>query len=220
MISDDEPSETQIQVPVYVLERPGLVDWGDYGDILIGGMAARNEETGLLELERIGPFIPPITDAGLRALIVTDDFRKQLESSGLLGITFRPVVKKRIVHLEWENWDWNAEEPEEYPETGEPEDYILGRPHSPELAQQMGDLWELYLEEHAVTTRTGTNFLDTTIYLELASWDGTDVFRATGVLHNFVSSRAKTWLQATIPRWVSFRALQTESGRAVITVTF
>lgn len=114
--------------------------WGDYGRILLSGMTAHQERTpeGLLRLERTGPFVPPVSMPGLGDLLVTDAFRARLEESPLAGLGFRPVEKTRIVRLEWEHWDQDDFEPEEYPDSGEPEDYILSRPHDPELAARIG----------------------------------------------------------------------------------
>jgi len=180
---------------VFYLLPTNISDWGDYSDILISGMADRTQgHDGLLQLERTGPFVPPISFPGLGDVVITDTFRHLLEGSGLTGFTFRPVIKKHIVFLEWEKWGLTATEPEEYPESGEPEDYILSRPHSPEAATQTGDLWEVCLEEHAKHVP----------YQGLANWDGTDWFRAKGVLHIYVSERAKRWLEETASRWVTF----------------
>jgi hypothetical protein len=55
---------------------------------------------GLLQLERTGPFVPPVTLTGLEDLLVTDAFRSRLEHSPLAGTGFRPVQKTRIVRLE------------------------------------------------------------------------------------------------------------------------
>src|SRR5215469_4892002 len=100
-------------------------EWGDYGHILQHGMAAHlPREGGLLSLERTGPFIPPITLPGIGEIVLTSAARKSLESSGLTGFDFRPVRKVLTVELHWENWNLNAEEPEQFPESGEPEDYI------------------------------------------------------------------------------------------------
>ncbi len=79
-----------------------------------------------MQLKRSGPYIPPITFPGLRGFVLTSDAKLKLESSGLSGYTFKPVDKKLIVELRWEDWDLNASEPASYPDTGEPEDYILG----------------------------------------------------------------------------------------------
>src|SRR5215831_13815583 len=105
-------------------------DWGDYGHILQHGMTAhRKKVDDILQLERTGPYIPPITMPGIGDVVLTSAAKLLLESSGLSGCSFRPVSKVLIVELHWETWDWNAEEPEQFPESGEPEDYILGQPH-------------------------------------------------------------------------------------------
>ena len=141
------------QSHIYALDASRM-PWGDYGCILLSGMTSHLErQNGLLQLERTGPFVPPISLPGIADIVVTNDFKHLLEGSGLTGFTFQPVIKKHIVFLEWEKWDKKSEEPLEYPGTGEPEDYILERAHSPELAQQIGDLWELCLEECAEVER-------------------------------------------------------------------
>ena len=116
--------------------------WGDYGRILYHGMsmhAPRSE--GRIRLERTGPDIFPITFP--IDVVVTDEFRRAFEKSGLRGVQFRPIIKHRIVELDWISWDTTEDEPPELPESGEPEAYILGRPHSPKAAAAMPELWEL-----------------------------------------------------------------------------
>jgi len=172
---------------IYRLEGPPSV-WGDYGDILLAGMTAHlGRQDGLLQLERTGPFVPSISFPGIGDIVVTDNFKKSLENSGLTGFTFQPVIKRRIVFLEWEKWDGTADEPAEYPGTGEPEDYILDRSHSPELAQQIGEIWEVCLAEYAA--------------LEEAH---VDWFRRADMRYIFVSASAMTWLEKTVSQWVSF----------------
>ncbi len=191
---------------LYILGAPPL-PWGDYSDVLIAGMTSHLERIkGLLQLERTGPFVPPIVLAGVGDVVVVDAFKHTLEASGLTGISFRPVIKKRIVRLDWETWDITAAEPQEYPDTGEPEDYILLKPHDQDLAMQIGNLWEIVLGEHARTERVrhelGTG--DEMIYLIRSSWDGTDWFRAEGVSVVYISDKAKHWLEETVPGWINF----------------
>jgi hypothetical protein len=207
---------------IYIL-RHIEVPWGDYGAMLLSGMTAHlPRKNGLLQLERPGPFVPPLSLTGINDIVVTDAFKKQLEGSGLSGFAFQPVIKARIVHLEWEKWDRTVEDPKEYPETGEPEDYILGRPHSPETAEQIGGLWELCLEEHAEVERVPRDPSEwglvkwapwdssVDIYMVLSSWDGTDLFRAKTVGYTYASEGAKTWLEQTVPEWVSFELALTK----------
>jgi hypothetical protein len=114
-------------------------DWGDYGDILQHGMTAHLERVGgRLALERTGPYIPPITLPGIGDIVVTSNARALLESSGLSGLSFLCVEKVLIVELHWEAWDLSAAEPAQFPESGEPEDYILGNPTAKERLRQ----WE------------------------------------------------------------------------------
>ena len=92
---------------VYTLTRPAA-PWGDYGSVLIYGMSMHLPRVaGLIQLERTGPFVPPITQPGLE-IVVTDAFKARLEASGLTGFGFQPVLKRDIVQLEWERWDREA----------------------------------------------------------------------------------------------------------------
>lgn len=114
-------------------------DWGDYGHILQHGMCSHvSGYEGPLQIERTGPYVPPITLPGIRNVILTTPSKQLLDSSGLTGFSFRPVKKALTVELHWETWDWSAEEPEEFPESGEPEDYILGQPDSPKASAALG----------------------------------------------------------------------------------
>lgn len=177
---------------IYTLEEPDA-PWWDYGGVLVSGITSRLPRIdGLLQLERTGPFVPPIVLASGVDLVVTDPFRVALENSGLSGVSFRPVYKRHIVHLGWETWDLNAAEPAIYPESGSPEDYIIARPHSAELARQIGELWEIVLEEHA-------RFV---LYAGISNWDGTDWFLAGGTAASFVSESAKEWLTSHARQWI------------------
>jgi hypothetical protein len=170
----------------YILDGPEA-PWGDYGHILLRGMTSHLErKNGLLQVERTAPFVPPISFSGCGNVIVTDDFKRKLQASQLSGLSFLAAEKTRIVHLEWEKWDWSKDDPEVYPESGEPEDYILERPHSPELAEQIGSLWEVCLAPHD-------------------EQDGLDFFRGKTVLYVYVSEQAKAWLQVAVPQWVHFK---------------
>src|SRR5437588_831065 len=79
--------------------------WGDYGAMLLSGMTSRPDTQGRLPVERTGPFVPPITIAGVSDVIVTDSFRALLEQSGLRGLEFRETVLKRVVRVDWRRWD-------------------------------------------------------------------------------------------------------------------
>jgi hypothetical protein len=145
-------------------------------------------KNGLIQLERTGPFVPPISFPGIADVVVTDSFRTALEGSGLTGFTFQPLIKARIVDLDWSAWDQLSSDPPVYPSSGEPEDYILERPHSEEMAARIGDLWEVCLEAHDPVERV---------------WEiGIDWF--CGRTELWVSERAKDWLQRQAGRWIAF----------------
>ena len=134
-----------MKLELFLIRKADL--WGDYGDVLTSGYAAREPATCNLLLNRSGPFVPPISfpDSNFgRVLVVTDSLRQQIEAETFGSIGFKPVVKERIVHLpyEWEKWDRNADLPRVIPEGGEPENYIMDQSHSDEIAAQMPILWE------------------------------------------------------------------------------
>jgi hypothetical protein len=179
--------------------------WGDYGDILHHGMAAHSARIDEgLALERTGPFIPPITLPGIGDIILTDRARKLLESSGLTGFTFRPVEKKLIVEVHWENWDLNEELPPEIPETGEPEDYILGQPHSPATATALGELWEVCIPITAVVLRPAKVNSYRDLQLDLNTWNGSDLIRGHGYGSPLFSERAQLWFSERWGEYVKF----------------
>ena len=171
--------------------------WGDYDDVLIHGMTSRDEESGGLSIHRTGPYVPPISFPGIDEIIVTDDFRLQLTQSDLLGLSFLFVKKKHIVQSDWHEWNKNAEEPNFYPASGEPEDYILDQPDSRQCAEEMPCLWELNIDRVA-------HFNRDEMCLAFQSWQGQDVFRASGVRYNFVTEKAKIWLENVVPDCANF----------------
>jgi len=205
------------QTKFYLLRGRQL--WGDYGHVLIHGFAGpREEQDGILELERTGPFIPPITLPwpANQNLIVTDDFRKQLETAEELGrLHFRRVIKKRIVELPWHQWDLRADDPEEYPESGEPDDYLLDRSHSPAIAATIGELWQVILNDGGeIDTDVQRTPWDYDVRVHIDTWNGDPIFwgkhpEADPDLGRWiiVTDRAKRWLEEKAGEWVRFQEL-------------
>src|SRR5215470_6346627 len=119
----------------------GAAPWGDYGDILWNGWTEETLKRGqsIILVSRTGPFVPPITLPFGRVL-VTDDFREKLSTQAFSGLSFEPVEYQKVVHIAWEQWDANAQEPAFYPDTGEPEDYLFEGAHDGQLAAAMPKL--------------------------------------------------------------------------------
>ena len=162
---------------------------------------------GLIQLERTGPYIPPLTQPGLD-VVVTDALRIRLQGSGLTGPAFQPVIKRHIARLAWEHWDRSAGEPPEYPESGEPEDYILARPHDEQAAHEVGTLYEMLAPPIARVERTG-RFPNESILLVADSARGMDIFRAEGVGFVYVSERARAWLTDAAGEWLDLTPVAT-----------
>jgi len=189
---------SQAKAMFYVLRKPDA-PWGDYGDILMHGMSAHLPRSdNRIQLERTGPFVPPITFPGIGDIVVTDEVRSSLESQAFKGVTFRPVVKARIVRLDWHLWEKAAEEPEAYPESGEPEDYILQMEHSTEVSRAIGLLWEV--------VPTGVPDLQLNGgYLVLERHPGADLCaNAPFPGYLFASPRLKDWFAENLGDWVRF----------------
>lgn len=172
--------------------RGGEPPWGDFGNILIRGMSRRLGRTdggkGAIQLERTGPFVPPITFPSGN-LVVTDLMKIEMEKAGFRGVSFRRVVLAKVVELPWHTWDLKADNPPVLPEDGEPESYILDGVHSPSLAKQMGPLWEVEMVEGEKDDPAVA---------------GNDLFSGVGVRRTYVTQRARRWFEEYYPEWTSF----------------
>ena len=180
--------------------------WGDYGHILQHGMAAHLPRAdGRLALERAGPYIPPITLPGIGDIVLTSEARKLLESSALSGFSFLPVEKTLVVELHWETWNLGAEQPAEFPESGEPEDYILGRPHNPKAATELGELWEIVVPSTATVLRPRSAVSSyKELRIDRSTWNGSDLFRGEGYGSMLFSERARDWFCEHWEKYVQF----------------
>jgi hypothetical protein len=180
----------------YVLES-GTAPWGDYGDILWSGFTEEGDEPGqpTILVSRTGPFVPPIT-VPFGRVIVTDEFRQKLLAERFSGLSFDPVGYRKVVRVAWEQWNAKAQDPPFYPETGEPEDYLLGGAHDEQLAATMPRLWAWSVLPTPGLQVQGSN----TFRRELHP--GTDVAREYFIV--WISERLKLWLAETAGKWLSF----------------
>lgn len=175
--------------------------WGDYGGVLVNGLIEATKSIGLqvIRVSRTGPYVPPLTQPfGL--IIVTDEFRRELEASQLTGFGFLQTQYGKVIRLDWQTWSTDTDEPMSYPETGEPEDYILGRPHDPTLLAQMPRLWALAVRPTSELQVQGTRSFRADRH------PGTDIAREFALY--WVTERMKTWLErSSAGRWITFRSM-------------
>ena len=178
--------------------RNAPAPWGDYGRMLVSGMATRAEDC-VLEVERVGPFVPPIDMwSSEDAPIVTDAFRRSIEASGLRGACYREVRKARVVRIDWRGWNRTSGRPERLPSGAHPDSYVTGGEHDPALATEMGPLWEIYAEEAPEETDA-----------DFARAPGYHCLAESGVV---VSDRAQKWLATHAAEWIRTQRLDPKPG--------
>jgi len=158
---------------------------------------------GRLQVERTAPDVPGIALSGIGDVIVTSTVRARIESAALSGCTFATVDKSKIVRVSWADWDVTAELPPVLPESGEPEDLILAQEHDQNLSDQVGQLWELVVQDLAEVERNPSppgRFH----YRFIVSSQGRplpDFFRASNMRYVFISKRARATLGDDALRW-------------------
>ena|SRR5579863_4136710 len=114
------------------------------------------------------------------------------------------LLKRCTVELRWENWDLQAEEPAEFPESGEPEDYILARPHEPTIANLLGDIFELASTSSVKIFRREVVNDYTDLAVDTSTWNSADVLRGEGYGSLLFSDRARPWFSERWELCVSF----------------
>ena len=181
----------------YYQIKPGAAPWGDYGDILWNGIAEEVQD-GKVTVSRTGPFVPPIT-LPFGHIIVTEEFRKKISSAQFSGLAFEPVNYRTVVPIDWKDWDWSAADPPVYPDTGEPEDYLLPAAHDAELAAGMPRLWAWSVAATAGLQVHGTNTFRRERHPD------SDVVREFHIF--WINERMKVWLDENAGQWLSFVAV-------------
>ena len=180
---------------LYILKSADA-PWGDYGSILTNGIASLNDD-GTLELERTGPFIPPVSFPWPN-IALTQDAKTKVQGAGFSGCGFRKLIKKRIVKLDWHLWDQTGEDPVQYPKSGEPEDYLSEREHDPALADALGVLWELVVSETPGLQIEGGSTVN------LAKYNGNDICQGSRWGYTYVSSAFRQWMESEFSEWTHF----------------
>jgi hypothetical protein len=190
---------------LFLLEEPDV--WGSFGHFLISGEC--EYENGQLLIYRTGPFAPPVARPGFGIMVVTDSFRRDLERSGLTGLTFYPTIKRRITEIHWEDWD-RQRMPGPLPPIESIEDLVMALPHSEEASQAMGPLWEArpepLAELESFNKRKPWDY-DLRLIPTSQGLPRLDFFRDTECRWLVVSKKAKEWLETRVPEWVQFGPL-------------
>lgn len=180
--------------------------WGDYGNTLLVGYAYpdENDETKIL-IERTGPFVPSVY-TWATILLISNTFKQKLEQSGLKGFQYQKTVLHKIINLDWTKWDLNADQPEQYPRGGEPENYIFGRKHSPQTAEKMEPIWCLKTDNDTLIGRKQRNVSDRNeLFIIENSWKGNDIFTGKGAGHLYFSEKAKLWFENNAGDYANFK---------------
>lgn len=169
----------------------------------IGGMSRHLPRLGgLIQLERTGPFVPPLSLPGRGDVVITEDMRSRLESSEFADWTLRPVIKTHIVRIEWSG---EVIDPDD--QWGEPEEIILESPHDPKCSDEIGELYELELLYRCNVRSKEYNKTWTACELECDDFVGGDLFwgKRPGGKIVLVSWRFRQWLEEQgAAKWLSF----------------
>jgi ribosomal protein L39E len=117
------------------------------------------------------------------------------------------VIKNRIIRFDWHLWDRTAGAPPEYPDEGEPENYIWEEPHDKSTADDMPDAWELLIPVSNVTYQ-GDPDDDGPLLTVMENRDYPRWFRTRKEWGDVVvSPSVRDWLESRIPEWVRFERL-------------
>ncbi len=162
---------------------------------------------GVMQLERTGPFVPPITFPTIAEVVVTSALRRALEGSPLSGLSFQEVRIVTAVNVRWEEWDRTQRLPPELPPTGEPEDYVPVGGHDPACAEAIGRLWEIKAPTCGVGSSRMVAFRKYEYKIDVPR-QHPDFFHASGLGQMLVSETARRWLLDASPDWVMFEPIQ------------
>jgi hypothetical protein len=171
--------------------------------VLVSGITLGEDEQGRLRLARTGPFVPPISFPW--GCVVTNELRRELDHAGLRGLRYREVIKAKIVRIEWQHWDRNADLEDDQLPACEPGDYIFKGRNSPRLAREMTPLWEITPEVRlkCMTVADGSTALVG------AEWpdDIAVVFYLGFGRQILVNERVRDFLTARCGEWCEFEQM-------------
>jgi hypothetical protein len=155
--------------------------WGLVGNyLMICENADRDEETGLLHIDCVGPDMLPVVMAG-GAFVVSAEFRDWLAKAECGQFEFKPVIKRRVTEVNWREWNELSEDDIPIPRDVDLESYFGALPHSENAANAIGEISEWIIAPGGVldfdVPVTGAPFRFHA-RLHLGSWSGIAIFRA------------------------------------------
>ncbi|OXA79282.1 hypothetical protein B0A58_03895 [Flavobacterium branchiophilum NBRC 15030 = ATCC 35035] len=126
----------------YFILKNKEMPWGDYGDILFSGLLTVMDENfndiEIHKIERVGINIPEIYTANSTNLVISQDIMGLISVNKIKGVKkYHDTKLIKIVNLDWENWDFKANDPFIYPKNGEPYNYIEEGLHDENLKTQI-----------------------------------------------------------------------------------
>jgi hypothetical protein len=182
-------------MPHFYQLRDSVAPWGDYGHILRNGLLAprRVKSSAVVKVERTGPFIPPITFP-FDAIVVTEQTKEQMEAGRFTGLQFTRARYVKVVRLDWHKWDALAPEPQHYPASGEPEDYIIEGENCDRTAVLMPAIWAFDVPSTPDLQLLGSN------RFRRDHAPNADIFREHSI--HWVSERMRGWLESNFGEWI------------------
>lgn len=202
-----------MQTEFFELSTTAPPEWSIVGPQMIDCLRShRDESTGLIHIERTGPCAPPVALASMDEFVVTQDFRNWISESCLGQFEFKPVVKDRVIEINWHLWDTDSDTDISIPRDCDPEAYLMDLPHSANAAAELGELWEWIIAPGGVrelVPRADKPFLFDR-WFHTATWNGADIFRAGIEPNDFagktiVTRRAMESLLGKWPKYLTFR---------------
>lgn len=199
---------------LYLLEQRRL--WGHFGEYLIGGRTTRTHlSPAPMDLERFGPFVPPLYTTHIRVL-VCDSLRRAIERERPFKVEFRSTHYERLLPLPWHEWDLNAEQPPLIPSHRDPEYYYFDimdtmsdeqrEAACAELARTMERSWELILPvipcDVTWNQQEGKHF----VRLQHQQYKGI-FYPSKAEVWPLAAQDAKDWLEAHVGPWAHFEPL-------------
>ena len=200
----------------YYILRNKAMPWGSYGEILWQGIYHFSKSTQEHLIMRTGPFCPPIYrsqyDRQIPVLIMTHKISRQISDNNFSGLTIEPVVKEKIVKLNWETWDLTAPEPQIYPSGDmDAEEYIISRKHNEITSSQMSELYVMIPQKDGLLYKEISE-LNKGFKLLPSSLSGLDFFvdrlYCNWFSEIYVSQRAKKILESELGEYLYFESVE------------